>query len=105
MKWSDGHDLGADDIVFAVEDCAKNSEPYKSTPSPLVISNQPGTVTKIDDATVKFTVAAPYAMFLEMLATPLGQHPTLFAKHYCSQFHPKYNLKVADLVMAANLSD
>jgi peptide/nickel transport system substrate-binding protein len=105
MKWSDGQPFGADDIVFAVEDCAKNSELYKSTPSPLVIANKPGTVTKIDDATVKFTFASPYAMFLEMLATPLGQHPTLFAKHYCSQFHPKYNPKVADLVKAANLSD
>lgn len=105
MKWSDGHAFGADDIVFAVEECAKNSELYKSTPSPLVIANKAGSVQKIDDATVRFTFAAPYAMFLEMLATPLGQHPTLFAKHYCSQFHPKYNPQVADLVKAANLSD
>jgi peptide/nickel transport system substrate-binding protein len=105
MKWSDGHPFGADDIVFSVEDCAKNSELYKSVPSPLVIANKPGTVVKIDDTTVKFIFAEPYAMFLEMLATPLGQHPTLFAKHYCSQFHPKYNPKVADLVKAANLSD
>jgi peptide/nickel transport system substrate-binding protein len=105
MKWSDGHAFGADDIVFAVEDCAKNSELYRSTPSPLVIGNKAGVVTKIDDATVKFTFAQPYAMFLEMLATPLGQHPTLFAKHYCSQFHPKYNPQLAELVKAANLSD
>ncbi len=105
MKWSDGQPFGADDIVFAVEDCAKNSELYKSVPSPMVIANKPATVTKIDDATVRFTFAQPYAMFLEILATPLGQHPTLFAKHYCSQFHPKYNPKVADLVKAANLSD
>ena len=39
------------------------------------------------------------------MATPLGQHPTLFPKHYCSQFHPKYNPKVADLAKAANMSD
>ena len=50
--------------------------------------------------TVKFTFASPYALFLEQMATPLGQHPTLFAKHYCSQFHPKYNPNVADLVKA-----
>jgi peptide/nickel transport system substrate-binding protein len=105
MKWSDGHPFGADDILFSVEDCAKNSELYRSTPSPLVIGNKAGTVTKLDDATVKFSFDSPYAMFLEMMATPLGQHPTLFAKHYCSQFHPKYNPKVADLVKAANLSD
>ena len=104
MKWSDGKPFTADDIVFSVEDCAKNSELYKSVPSPLVIGGKPGTVTKIDDSTVKFTFAGPYALFLEMMATPLGQHPTLFCKHYASQFHPKYNPQVADLVKAANVS-
>jgi peptide/nickel transport system substrate-binding protein len=105
MKWSDGKPFTADDIVFSIEDCCKNTELYKSTPSPLVIANQPGTATKIDETTVKFAFAAPYAMFLEQLATPLGQHPTLFAKHYCSQFHPKYNPNVGDLAKAANMSD
>ena len=105
MKWSDGHPFGADDVVFAIEDCAKNTELYKSPPSPIVISDKACTVTKIDESTVKFSFASPYALFLEQMATPLGQHPTLFAKHYCSQFHPKYNAKVADLVKAANLSD
>ena len=26
MKWSDGHPFTADDVVFAIEDCAKNTE-------------------------------------------------------------------------------
>ncbi|MHB2167417.1 ABC transporter substrate-binding protein [Alsobacter sp. R-9] len=104
MKWSDGKPFTADDVVFSIEDCAKNSELYKSVPSTLVIGGKPGTATKIDDNTVKFTFASPYALFLEILATPLGQHPTLFCKHYASQFHPKYNDKVGDLVKAANLS-
>ncbi len=55
--------------------------------------------------TVKFTFESPYALFLEMMATPLGQHPTLFCKHYASQFHPKYNPNVGDLAKAANLSN
>jgi peptide/nickel transport system substrate-binding protein len=105
MKWSDGQPFTADDIVFSIEDCAKNTELYKSPPSPIVIGGKPGTATKIDETTVKFSFAGPYALFLEQMATPLGQHPTLFAKHYCSQFHPKYNTAVADLVKAANLSD
>jgi peptide/nickel transport system substrate-binding protein len=105
MKWSDGKPFTADDIVFSVEDCAKNPELFKSPPSTLVIAGKPCTVTKIDGATVKFTFSEPYALFLEQLATPLGQYPTLYAKHYCSQFHPKYNPNVADLVKAANLSD
>jgi peptide/nickel transport system substrate-binding protein len=105
MKWSDGKPFTADDVVFAIEDCAKNSELYKSVPSALVIANKPCQAVKVNDATVRFVFASPYAMFLEQLATPLGQHPTLFAKHYCGQFHPKYNPNVAALAKAANLSD
>jgi peptide/nickel transport system substrate-binding protein len=104
MKWSDGKPFTADDVVFSVEDCVKNADLYKSVPTPLVIAGKPGRAEKIDDATVKFTFESPYALFLEILATPLGQHPTLFAKHYASQFHPKYNPNVADLAKAANLS-
>ncbi|OJY37936.1 MAG: peptide ABC transporter [Rhizobiales bacterium 65-9] len=105
MKWSDGKPFTADDIVFCIEDCCKNTDLYKSPPSPLVIGGKVGTATKVDETTVKFTFASPYALFLEQMATPLGQHPTLFPKHYASQFHPKYNDKVADLVKAANMSD
>ncbi|MEP6971979.1 MAG: ABC transporter substrate-binding protein [Betaproteobacteria bacterium] len=105
MKWSDGKPFTADDILFSMNDCTYNSELYKSIPSTMSISNKPAQVTKINDSTVKFTFASSYALFLEQLATPLGQHPTLFCKHYCSQFHPKYNPKVAELVKAANMSD
>ena len=105
MKWSDGKPFTADDVVFSIEECAKNPELYKSVPSTLVIANKPAQVVKIDDSTVKFTFATPYAMFLEQLATPLGQYPTLFPKHYCSQFHPKYNTNVAAQAKAANQSD
>ena len=89
MKWSDGKPFTADDVVFSIEDCVKNSDLYKSVPALLSIASKPVVVTKIDETTVKFTFAGSYALFLEMLATPLGQHPTLFCKHYASQFHPK----------------
>jgi peptide/nickel transport system substrate-binding protein len=105
MKWSDGAPFTADDIVFAIEDCCKNPELYKSPPSSIVIAGKPAVVTKIDETTVKFTFASSYGLFLEQLATPLGQQPTLFPKHYCSQFVPKYNPAIADAVKAANMSD
>lgn len=91
VRWSDGHPFTADDVVFAIEDCVKNTELYSSTPAQLAVAGKPVTVEKIDDYTVKFTFAAANALYLENLATPLGQHPTLFPKHYCSQFLPKYN--------------
>ena len=105
MKWSDGKPFSADDVLFAIEDCAKNTELYKVPPSAIVIAGQACTASKVGEHAVKFTFASPYALFLEQLATPLGQYPTLFAKHYCSQFHPKYNPAVADLVRAATVSD
>ena len=105
MRWSDGHPFTADDVVFAIEDCAKNTELYRSPPSAIVIANKPGTAEKVDDNTVRFRFAAPYAMFMEALATPLGQYPTLFPKHYCSQFHPKYGTGVAEAAKAAGMSD
>ena len=105
MRWSDGKPFTADDVVFAIEDCAKNAELYKSAPSPIVIAGQACTAAKVSDTAVRFTFASPYALFLEQMATPLGQHPTLFPKHYCAQFHPKYNPGVAELARAANVSD
>jgi peptide/nickel transport system substrate-binding protein len=105
MKWSDGKPFTADDILFSIEDCAKNTELFKSPPSTLVIANKPAVVTKVNDTTVKFTFASPYALFLEQMATPLGQYPTLYPKHYCSQFHPKYNPNAAAQAKAANMTD
>ncbi|MFD2261448.1 ABC transporter substrate-binding protein [Lacibacterium aquatile] len=105
LKWSDGKPFTADDVLFSIEDCAKNPELFKATPSVIVIGGKPVEVTKVDETTVKFKFAAPYALFLENLATPLGQHTTLFAKHYCSQFHPKYNPNAEAAAKAAGQSD
>lgn len=103
VRWSDGHPFTADDIVFAIEDCVKNSELYSSTPAQLSVAGKAVKVEKIDDFTVKFTFAAANALYLENLATPLGQHPTLFPKHYCSQFLPKYNPNIAEEVKKAGV--
>ena len=105
MKWSDGHPFTADDIVFVFEDCLANTELYKSPPALWTIGGKMCKVSKVDDVTVKFTFDGPYGMFLQQMATPLGQHPTLFPKHYCSKFHPKYTNNVADLAKAANVPD
>ncbi len=104
MRWSDGKPFTADDVLFSIDDCAKNTELFKSPPSSIVIGGKACNVEKINETAVKFTFASSFALFLEQMATPLGQYPTLFAKHYCGQFHPKYNPKVADLVKAANMS-
>jgi peptide/nickel transport system substrate-binding protein len=104
VRWSDGQPFTADDVVFAIEDVVKNKELYSATPAQLSVAGKPVVVEKIDDTTVKFTFAASNALYLENLATPLGQHPTLFAKHYCSKFLPKYNAGLDAEVKAAGVS-
>lgn len=104
MKWSDGQPFTADDVVFSIEDCVKNTDLYSAPPAILTIGGKGPDVTAIDANTVQFKFAGPYGLFIEQLATPLGQHPTLFCKHYASQFLPKYNDKLDDLVKAAGMT-
>ena len=106
MRWSDGEPFTADDIVFFVDDLLNSEDFYgNSPPSRYVIEGERMQAEKIDDTTVKLTFAGPYGEFLSQLATPLGQEPVLWAKHYCQQFVPKYNDKVAELVAAEGAAD
>lgn len=104
MKWSDGEPFTADDIVFNVEDLVMNAE-FSPTPPRYMAEGEPMKVEKIDDHTVKISFAAPYGDFLAELASPLGQHPVLYAKHYCSQFMPKYNENIDETIRANNATD
>ena len=100
MKWSDGAPFTADDIMFFVEDLLNNPEFYPNAPARFVVAGQTMQAEKIDDYTVTLKFAAPYGTFLTELATPLAQEPVLWAKHYCQQFHPKYNADVQAMVDA-----
>jgi peptide/nickel transport system substrate-binding protein len=100
MKWSDGHPFTADDIMFFVEDILHNEEFYPNPPARFVVGGEAMTAEKIDDYTVKLKFAAPYGTFLTELATPLAQEPVLWAKHFCQQYHPKYNENVQQMVEA-----
>ncbi|WP_345534703.1 ABC transporter substrate-binding protein [Viridibacterium curvum] len=105
MRWSDGKPFTADDVLFSMNDLVTNPQFFRVTPSRYVINDKPIVTEKLDDYTVRFRFAGSYRRFPEELATPLGQHPTLFPKHYCGQFHPKYNAKVDDLLRDAKLAD
>ncbi|RYG88046.1 MAG: ABC transporter substrate-binding protein [Alphaproteobacteria bacterium] len=104
MKWSDGTPFTADDVLFNVDDLIKNTE-FAPTHPRYMAGGEPLAVEKIDDTTVKFVFKAPYGEFLSELATPLGQHPVLYAKHYCSQFHPNYNDNLAPIIAESGAGD
>lgn len=98
MKWSDGEPFTADDIMFFVDDLLHNEDFYPNPPARFVVAGEAMTAEKIDDYTIKLKFAAPYGTFLTELATPLAQEPVLWAKHYCQQYHPKYNPDVQAMV-------
>jgi peptide/nickel transport system substrate-binding protein len=103
-KWSDGEPFTADDILFWYEAVLVDEE-YSAThpvPSWLVSGNEPVVVEKVDDYTVKFKFAVPNGLFVQRMATPSGADPTRFPKHYCSQFHARYNTENLDELVAEN---
>ncbi|MDP5239356.1 ABC transporter substrate-binding protein [Uliginosibacterium sp. 31-16] len=105
MKWSDGAPFTADDILFAVNDLLGNKQFFTAPPSHYVNDGKVVTAEKVDDTTVKLKFTGAYRAFIEQLATPLGQHPVMYPKHYCQQFHPKYNPKADEQAKAVKLSD
>ncbi len=104
-KWSDGAPFTADDITFMVNELFTDKQFFESAPSQYVVGGKPIVAEKVDDYTVKLIASAPYLRLPEVLATPLGQHPTLYAKHYCKQFMPKYNPDIAKVLADAKQPD
>jgi peptide/nickel transport system substrate-binding protein len=98
MRWSDGHPFTADDIIFFTDDLLPNTQFYAAPPQQYVIDGKLMRGEKINDYTVRLIFAGPYLTFPERLAGPLGQHPVLYAKHFCSKFTPKYNSNIDKLL-------
>ena len=84
MRWSDGEPFGADDIVFWHDDILFNKE---LTPSP---GNNPPTIEKLDDHTVRFSFPQPGGLYLQNQARPGYNDAVLYPAHYLKQFHKKY---------------
>ena len=88
IKWSDGAPFTADDVMFWYEAIILNDDINPTKPSWLKREGKLGVVEKIDDYTVRFSFAAPYATVLEQFA---GTWNIPYApKHYLKQFHPTY---------------
>lgn len=105
MRWSDGEAFTADDIVFAVNDVLANREVFRAVADRYQAAGQVMTAEKIDEATVRIRFAAGNRSFAEELAGPYGHHPVIYPKHYCAQFHIKYNPQAAEQAQAAGLTN
>ncbi|HEV2514188.1 MAG TPA: ABC transporter substrate-binding protein [Devosia sp.] len=107
MKWSDGHPFTADDFVFWYEHMVKHPEMGKSQVAIISIAGQLGTVEKVDEVTVRYTLPQANFLFPEALAgwTVISSHwgwgqamggGGFAPAHYLKQFHPDF-VEKADL--------
>ncbi|MCJ7817381.1 MAG: ABC transporter substrate-binding protein, partial [Candidatus Thorarchaeota archaeon] len=91
LKWSDGVNFTADDIVFCYEAEILNTNLSTSLNDALQVNGVPAIIEKIDNATVKFSFASPYGLFPLVLATLGSDELTNRPMHYLKQFHIDYN--------------
>lgn len=102
IKWSDGVEFTADDVLFAINDIMGNEELNGgSFPSGWL---KPGTAApvaeKIDDYTFSITFDVPYGMFLINASGWPGWELVTAPKHYLQQFHIDYNPDGIDALIA-----
>lgn len=86
IRWSDGHPLTADDVLFHLKYLTEDKVMGGSFPQTLVIQGQRGKYEKIDDLTIKFTFPVPYGNFIEQVARRFQIDPS----HYLMKYHPTY---------------
>ena len=87
LKWSDGHEMTIDDVIFSFETYMANS-------SSLSVGGENAVVNKIDDTTLEFVLPGALASFPESVADV-----PMLAKHI---FEGKESLDM-DLTDAANV--
>lgn len=72
VKWSDGKEITADDVVFTWNKIILGGFGNTSTRDSVLIDGREPIVTKVDKYTVKFTTYKPFAPFLRLLAVPIA---------------------------------
>ena len=90
LHWSDGQPFTAADLEFYYQAVVLNPELSPTFPGWLTTGGVPGEIVKVDDLTVEFRFAHPYAFFPEMVAFHGMMEYLVVPMHYLSQFHPDY---------------
>ncbi len=72
LKWSDGHPLNADDVVFTFDTIVRKGYGNSSYRDVLSVRGKFPDVIKVDDLTVKFRTTVPFAPILNGLRVAIA---------------------------------
>lgn len=72
LKWSDGKEITADDVVFTWNEIVIAGFGNTSMRDTILIEGQPPVVKKLDKYTVQFITPKPFAPFLRQLSTSIA---------------------------------
>jgi ABC-type dipeptide/oligopeptide/nickel transport system permease component/ABC-type transport system substrate-binding protein len=95
LRWSDGHPVTADDVLYWWQQEIQHFDP--GIPRFMRVGGHLGSVEKIDELTVRFRFPVPNALFLEKLASvamdPASWDDFIVPEHYLRQYHPAFGDK------------
>lgn len=72
LRWSDGKEITADDVVYTYNDIVFNGYGDTSTRDAMYVDGKLPTVEKLDKYTVKFKTPVPFAPFLRNLSMSIA---------------------------------
>lgn len=83
IKWTDGEPITADDVIYTYKDIVFKGLGNTATRDAMLINGKLPELQKINNYTVKFTTAQPFAPFLRQLTYPI------VPKHYFKPYSDK----------------
>lgn len=83
IQWTDGKPVTADDVLYTYNEVVFKGLGNTSAMYAMMINGELPKLEKIDDYTVKFTTAGPFAPFLRQLSYPI------VPKHYFKPYSDK----------------
>lgn len=104
LKWSDGSNFTADDMIFYFEDWQFDKDLSPTLATQWQPGGVPMKVTKMDEYTVRFEFAVPNPAFalLHWSGAPIEPYRP---RKYLEKFHIKYNPKADEEAKAAGFDD
>jgi peptide/nickel transport system substrate-binding protein len=97
IRWSDGVEFTANDIMFWYEDIFLNEKLTPVKGANLCVNGKPMKVEKVDDYTIRVHFDNPYPVVLLLLGWYGGVEMVRYPKHHLKQFHIKYNPEANEL--------